>query len=155
MSSQQKFQTQIQNVKDYLLNSSSGQITELTRNYNSYNTCLNTPTCSSTNKSTYKQTFLNTINNITNVNGIQQLNDIESEIIRQSNILDISMNAFNNLNPETLSSSNNTANVLKNNFKQLYNRQYFKNVEIFVGIVLISGIVCKMMFYETIDLNKK
>jgi hypothetical protein len=153
MSSQQKLQTQIQNVKNYLLNSSSGQMTELIQNYNSYNTCLNTPSC--TNSSTYKQTFLTTINNITNVNGIQQLNDIESLIIKQSNILDISMNAFNNLNPETLSSSNNTANVLKNNFKELYNKQYFKNAELFVGIILISGVVCKMMFYETIDLNKK
>lgn len=50
-----------------------------------------------------------------------------------------------------LSKSGGTAKILKNNFKHLYNKQYTKNATLIVGILLVSGIIIKMSFYETID----
>lgn len=44
-----------------------------------------------------------------------------------------------------------TAKILKNNFKYLYNKQYTKNATLIVGILLITGCIIKMSFYETID----
>ena len=50
-----------------------------------------------------------------------------------------------------LGKSDGTAKILKNNFKYLYNKQYTKNATLIVGILLVSGIIIKMSFYETID----
>jgi hypothetical protein len=50
-----------------------------------------------------------------------------------------------------LRKSDGTAKILKNNFKHLYNKQYTKNATLIVGILLVSGIIIKMSFYETID----
>ena len=41
----------------------------------------------------------------------------------------------------------NSSFEMKNNFLSLYNDQYNKNMELFVGILLISGVLAKMMFY--------
>jgi len=41
----------------------------------------------------------------------------------------------------------NSSFEMKNNFLSLYNDQYERNVELFVGILLISGVLAKMMFY--------
>lgn len=35
----------------------------------------------------------------------------------------------------------------KDNFLELYNDQYTRNVEVFVGILIVSGILAKMIFY--------
>lgn len=40
-----------------------------------------------------------------------------------------------------------SSHVLKSNFLSLYNDQYNRNVEIFVGILIVSGVLAKIMFY--------
>lgn len=40
----------------------------------------------------------------------------------------------------------------KDNFLSLYNNQYARNVEVFVGILIVSGILAKMMFYPIVRL---
>lgn len=37
----------------------------------------------------------------------------------------------------------------KDNFLELYNDQYTRNVEVFVGILIVSGILAKMIFYPS------
>jgi hypothetical protein len=75
----------------------------------------------------------------TNINSIK-----EYIVLLQANEQDL-----NNVVP--LSKYDGTAKILKNNFKHLYNKQYTKNATLIVGILLVSGIVIKMSFYETID----
>lgn len=41
----------------------------------------------------------------------------------------------------------NSSFEMKKNFLSLYNDQYDQNMELFVGILLISGVLAKMMFY--------
>ena len=41
----------------------------------------------------------------------------------------------------------NSSFEMKNNFLSLYNDQYDQNMELFVGILLIGGVLAKMMFY--------
>ena len=41
----------------------------------------------------------------------------------------------------------NSSFEMKDNFLSLYNDQYEKNMELFVGILLISGVLAKLMFY--------
>jgi hypothetical protein len=41
----------------------------------------------------------------------------------------------------------NSSYVLKSNFLSLYNDQYNRNVEIFIGILFVSGVLAKIMFY--------
>ena len=43
-----------------------------------------------------------------------------------------------------------TSKTLKDNFKTLYNKQYSQNVNLFIGMVVVFGIIVKMSFYETI-----
>ena len=40
----------------------------------------------------------------------------------------------------------------KDNFLSLYNNQYARNVEVFAGILIVSGILAKMMFYPIVRL---
>jgi len=41
----------------------------------------------------------------------------------------------------------NSSFEMKNNFLSLYNDQYEQNMELFIGILLISGVLAKLMFY--------
>ena len=41
----------------------------------------------------------------------------------------------------------NSSFEMKNNFLSLYNDQYDQNIQLFIGILLISGVLAKMMFY--------
>lgn len=41
----------------------------------------------------------------------------------------------------------NSSFEMKHNFLSLYNDQYDQNMELFVGILLIGGVLAKMMFY--------
>ena len=41
----------------------------------------------------------------------------------------------------------NSSFEMKDNFLSLYNDQYEKNMELFVGILLVSGVLAKLMFY--------
>ena len=41
----------------------------------------------------------------------------------------------------------NTSNTTNDNFLTLYNDQYARNTEAFVGILIISAILAKMIFY--------
>lgn len=41
----------------------------------------------------------------------------------------------------------NSSYILKNNFLSLYNDQYNRNMEIFIGILFVSGVLAKTMFY--------
>jgi hypothetical protein len=47
------------------------------------------------------------------------------------------------------SSKYNTSSTTKDNFLELYNEQYSRNMEAFVGILIIGAILAKMMFYPT------
>jgi hypothetical protein len=96
---------------------------------------------------------------ITNINNIEEtltkiksstdisdnINNIKEKIVR----LQQDEKTINNVTP--LRKSDGTAKILKNNFKHLYNKQYTKNATLIVGIILVSGIIIKMSFYETID----
>ena len=42
--------------------------------------------------------------------------------------------------------------ITKDNFLSLYNNQYARNVEVFAGILIVSGILAKMMFYPIVRL---
>ena len=41
----------------------------------------------------------------------------------------------------------NSSFEMKNNFLSLYNDQYDQNMQLFIGILLIGGVLAKMMFY--------
>jgi hypothetical protein len=41
------------------------------------------------------------------------------------------------------------ANEANDNFLELYNEQYARNMEAFVGILIVSAILAKMIFYPT------
>ena len=41
----------------------------------------------------------------------------------------------------------NSSFEMKDNFLSLYNDQYEQNIELFIGILLISGVLAKSMFY--------
>lgn len=41
----------------------------------------------------------------------------------------------------------NSSHEMKNNFLSLYNDQYEQNMELFIGILLIGGVLAKLMFY--------
>ena len=43
----------------------------------------------------------------------------------------------------------NTSSETKDNFLELYNEQYSRNMETFVGILIVGAILAKMMFYPT------
>ena len=95
------------------------------------------------------QSILNTIkfdlseNSTENITeNINQIKDI-IRLLQQDEII------LNQVVP--LSKYDGTAKILKNNFKYLYNKQYTKNATLIVGILLVSGIIIKMSFYETID----
>ena len=45
--------------------------------------------------------------------------------------------------------SGGLANEANDNFLELYNEQYARNMEAFVGILIVSAILAKMMFYPT------
>ena len=49
----------------------------------------------------------------------------------------------------TTTNSFNTSSTTRDNFLELYNEQYARNMETFVGILIISIILAKMMFYPT------
>lgn len=55
---------------------------------------------------------------------------------------------------DALHTDNTYPEVLKNDFKTLYNKQYLLNAQMFVGILVIGGFITKMLFYETITLTK-
>jgi len=81
-------------------------------------------------------------NNDYNSNNIQNIKE-NIRLLQQNEVI------LNQVVP--LSKSDGTAKILKNNFKHLYNKQYTKNATLIVGILLVSGIIIKMSFYETID----
>jgi hypothetical protein len=47
------------------------------------------------------------------------------------------------------SSKYNTSSITKDNFLELYNEQYSRNLEAFVGILIVSAILAKMMIFPT------
>jgi hypothetical protein len=65
-------------------------------------------------------------------------------LIDNYNITDIDTFLMNKIS--TLDSSS----TRKDNFLTLYNDQYFRNLEIGVGILCIGAVLAKMMFYPTI-----
>ena len=83
-----------------------------------------------------------------NTTGNRNLYEIEATINTVTNKLP------NREIRDALNGENNYPEVLKNDFKTLYNKQYLLNVEMVVGILLIGGFITKMLFYETISLTK-
>jgi hypothetical protein len=55
---------------------------------------------------------------------------------------------------DALNAENNYPEILKNDFKTLYNKQYLLNAQIVVGILVIGGFITKMLFHETVGLTK-
>ena len=45
--------------------------------------------------------------------------------------------------------NHNTSSTTKDNFLELYKKQYSRNLEAFVGILIISAILAKMMYFPT------
>jgi hypothetical protein len=78
---------------------------------------------------------------------------LTSEIITLTNTtqkLNDTLESIKNNTPQFIK-TDETAKIFKNNFKYLYNKQYTKNATLIVGILLITGCIIKMSFYETID----
>lgn len=67
------------------------------------------------------------------------VNNLNSTIIGVDNFL------LNQIN--TTTNSYNTSSTTKDNFLRLYNEQYERNMEAFIGILVVGGILIKMMFY--------
>ena len=96
--------------------------------------------------STAKDTCLNIIDNINNkINNFKKIDNtiISSTSSLKSNIdILISQMSNPNKNDDTRSS------ILKNNFKDLYNKQYLTNSQLFAGILILGIVVSKSLFYE-------
>ena len=86
-------------------------------------------------------------NNIENINKYDSLLNSKIESL-QTNIIQIESELNQNLPPSLKYDS--TANTLKNNFKTMYNKQYSTNVNLFIGLLVITGCIVKLSFYETI-----
>ena len=87
-----------------------------------------------------------TITRIIEINGT--LKKIDNTIISSTSSLKsnidilISQMSNPNKNDDTRSS------ILKNNFKDLYNKQYLTNSQLFAGILILGIVVSKSLFYE-------
>jgi len=55
--------------------------------------------------------------------------------------------AYSFLTDQLTNVNNNASHTRKGDFLTLYNNQYLQNSEIFFGIIVISSIIAKMMFY--------
>jgi hypothetical protein len=97
--------------------------------------------------STAKETCLRTINSI-DENVIDKLKNIDNTIISSTSSLksniDILISQMSNPNKNDDSRSS----ILKNNFKDLYNKQYLTNSHLFAGILILGIVVSKSLFYE-------
>ena len=82
----------------------------------------------------YPFKYLDISNNLfnTNVSLNQLINDSENKLIDPSHDTHI---------------GNMTAHIKNQNFLSLYNNQYHSNMELFLGIVIVSAVLAKMMFY--------
>ena len=92
--------------------------------------------------------MLTTKDQTINTTGHRSLYDIEASIKTVTNKLS------NREITDALNGENNYTNILKNDFKTLYNKQYLLNAQMVVGILLIGVFITKMLFYETISLTK-
>ena len=92
--------------------------------------------------------MLTTKDQTINTTGHRSLYDIEASIKTVTNKLSTREIT------DALNGENNYTDILKNDFKTLYNKQYLLNAQMVVGILLIGGFITKMLFYETISLTK-
>ena len=96
-------------------------------------------------KNSYKDSDYKNNDNTANIN-TANINLIRDKIM----LLEQDEKILNEVDP-LRKSDYGTARILKNNFKNLYNKQYTKNATLIAGILLVSGVIIKMSFYETID----
>jgi hypothetical protein len=136
-------QNNINSTNDKILSA----LVSLKTNFNSYNQVLNNN--NNVNSSKYKSSYQTDIAAIQS--GIINLSNIEKTIINSTLETDI-----NNLNDDinklnnnlTVKKYNGRAEILKENFKDLYNKQYLRNVEVLVGIIVIGGFITKMIINQ-------
>jgi len=97
--------------------------------------------------STAKETCLQIIKSI-DENVIDKLKKIDNTIISSTSSLksniDILISQMSNPNKNDDARSS----ILKNNFKDLYNKQYLTNSQLFAGILILGIVVSKSLFYE-------
>ena len=123
-------------------------LVSLKTNFNSYNQALNNNNAV-VNSSQYKSSYQADIAAIQS--GIINLTNIENTIINSTLETDINNlnNDINKLNNNlTVKKYNGRAEILKENFKDLYNKQYLRNVEVSVGIIVIGGFITKMIINQ-------
>lgn len=69
-----------------------------------------------------------------------------NSLVDNSNITDIDTFLMNKI----VSFQTYSSHTRKDNFLTLYNDQYFRNLEVVGGILFISAVLAKMMFYPIV-----
>lgn len=147
--------TDINNVKNYFFSDkdSLSLFNQLRRDFTAYNLMIK---LQSTNQNiqSLRLKYQGDISNIKGTNGIQKLLSIESNIDSSSLIPDIEIlksqiDSLKNNMSDKISNNKLRSNVLKNNFKELYNKQYISNVQLFFGISILGFLIAKSLLNET------
>ena len=87
--------------------------------------------------------ILNTIKNIDD-----DINSYFLSLTSNISILKSQINNFKNKMSHIVNENGDRSTLLKNNFKDLYNKQYLMNVQLFFGISILGIIITKNMFNE-------
>lgn len=149
-------QEEINATKIFLYDSSNSNslLTQLKNNFNAYNKILSNENSNSEIISLSRLRYQGDISRIISPVGIEKLTDIETNINSSSlfSDIDILKSQINELQNKVVNKNyiNNDirSNVLKNNFKDLYNKQYLLNAQLFCGIAILGIIITKSLFYE-------
>ena len=146
-------QEEIDAAKFFLYDNSNSNslFAQLKTHFNAYNGMLSMETGNIQNA---RRDYQGDISKIIGPNGIGKLTDIETKINSSSLLLDIDIlkSQIDELQNKVVNKNyiNNDirSNVLKNNFKDLYNKQYLMNAQLFCGIAILGMIITKSLFYE-------
>ena len=98
--------------------------------------------------------FQSDISKIIGPDGIGKLIGIETKINSSPLFSDIDIlksqiyELQNKIVNKNYINNDERSNVLKNNFKDLYNKQYLLNSQLFCGIAILGIIIAKSLFYE-------
>jgi hypothetical protein len=126
----------------------------LKNHFNAYNSMLSNRNGNSPADATRRLEYQSDISNIIGPNGIGKLIDIERTINSSSLFSDIDIlksqiyELQNKIVNKNYINNDERSNVLKNNFKDLYNKQYLMNTQLFCGIAILGIIITKSLFYE-------
>jgi len=146
-------QEEINDTKTFLYDNSNSNslFVQLKNHFNAYNAILLSGTG---NLAQARSVYQGDISRMNGPNGIGKLLGIETKISSSSlfSDIDILKSQIDELQNKIVNKNyiNNDirSNVLKNNFKELYNKQYLLNVQLFCGIAILGIIITKSLFYE-------